>query len=142
MIYEIKNNIIYVTDKSQFNPKHILECGQVFRYGKNNDNNYFVISKDLKATIFEHKNFYEIISNDANYFVNYFDLNTDYNIIKNKLKQDKVLSPMIDFGYGIRILNANPLEMIFSFTISQNNNISRIQKIIEKLCIIGKNKSS
>jgi N-glycosylase/DNA lyase len=41
---------------------------------------------------------------------------------------------MIEFGSGIRILKANPLEMIFSFTISQNNNIKRIKQIVERLC--------
>ena len=137
MIYEIKNDIIKVLDKSQFNPEHILECGQVFRYGKDSNNNYFVISKNNKATIIEKESHYEIISNNPSYFVNYFDLNTDYNEIKNKLQQNKTLSPMIDYGYGIRILKADPLEMIFSFTISQNNNIKRIKQIIERLCEIG-----
>ena len=137
MIYKIENDIIKVLDKSQFNPEHILECGQVFRYGKDENNNYFVISKNNKATIIEKENHYEIISNNTDYFVNYFDLNTDYNIIKTKLKQNKILSPMIDYGYGIRILKADPLEMICSFTISQNNNIKRIKQIIERLCEIG-----
>ena len=137
MIYEIKNDIIKVLDKSQFNPEHILECGQVFRYGKDSNNNYFVISKNNKATIIEKESHYEIISNNPSYFVNYFDLNTDYNEIKKQLKQNKILSPMIDYGYGIRILKADPLEMIFSFTISQNNNIKRIKQIIERLCEIG-----
>lgn len=137
MIYEIKNDIIKVLDKSQFNPEHILECGQVFRYGKDSNNNYFVISKNNKATIIEKESHYEIISNNPSYFVNYFDLNTDYNEIKKQLKQNKTLSPMIDYGYGIRILKADPLEMIFSFTISQNNNIKRIKQIIERLCEIG-----
>ena len=44
---------------------------------------------------------------------------------------------MIEYGYGIRILKADPIEMIFSFTISQNNNIKRIKQIIERLCEIG-----
>lgn len=138
MIYEIKKNIIFVFDKTQFSPEHILECGQVFRYGKDENGNYYVISKDKKASILEKQNCYEIISDDANYFVEYFDLNTDYNKIKNKLKKNKILSPMVDFGYGIRILKADPLEMIFSFTISQNNNIKRIKQIIDRLCEIGK----
>ena len=65
------------------------------------------------------------------YFVNYFDLNTDYNNIKDILNKNKTLSKMIPYGYGIRILNADTHEMIFSYIISQNNNIKRIQKIIE-----------
>ena len=89
MIYQIENNVIKVLDKTQFNPEHILECGQVFRYGKDSNNNYFVISKNNKATIIEKDTYYEIISNDPNYFINYFDLNTDYNLIKSKLKNNK-----------------------------------------------------
>lgn len=137
MIYEIKNKDILVNDKTQFNPKHILECGQVFRFGIDENKNYYVISKDKKATIVEYENYYLIKSNDPNYFVNYFDLNRDYNIIKQSLKNDKILKPMIEFGYGIRILNADPIEIILSFIVSQNNNIKRIQKIIENLCKIG-----
>ncbi len=137
MIYELKENTINVLDKTQFNPGHILECGQVFRYGKDESGNYFVISKDNKATIIEKDTHYEILSNNPEYFIEYFDLNTDYNLIKTKLKQNKILSSMVDFGYGIRILKADPLEMIFSFTISQNNNIKRIKQIIERLCTIG-----
>ncbi|MBQ8425263.1 MAG: DNA-3-methyladenine glycosylase 2 [Clostridia bacterium] len=139
MIYSIENNNIRVYDKTQFNPKHILECGQVFRYGINDDGNYFVYSNKYKATILEKPEYYEIISNNTDYFVNYFDLKTDYNLIKNKLKTNKVLSPMIDYGYGIRILNADTEEMIYSFILSQNNNIKRIQKIVEKMCEIGEN---
>lgn len=142
MIYKIENDIIKVTDKSQFNPKHILECGQVFRFGTDENNNYFVISKNHKATIIEKNNCYEIISSNPSYFVNYFDLNTDYNTIKETLSKYPILSPMIDFGYGIRILKADPLEMIFSFTISQNNNIKRIQQIIERLCLLGAKQDS
>lgn len=137
MIYKLENSIIKVFDKTQFNPKHILECGQVFRYGTDENGNYFVISKDNKATIIERDNCYEIISNNPNYFVNYFDLNTDYNEIKKTLSKNKTLSKMIPFGEGIRILNGDAHEMIFSYIISQNNNIKRIQKIIDKLCEIG-----
>ena len=137
MIYEIKENTIIVNDKSQFNPEHILECGQVFRFGKDDQNNYFVISKNHKATIVEKKTTYEIYCDDVNYFINYFDLNTDYNKIKNSLAQNSVLKPMLNFGYGIRILRGDAFEMIVSYIISQNNNIKRIQKIIEKLCLVG-----
>lgn len=137
MIYEIKNNIIYVYDKTQFNPEHILECGQVFRFGKDENENYYVISKNHKATIIEKQNYYEIVSNNPEYFVHYFDLNTDYNLLKSQIKQNPILSPMVDFGHGIRILNGDAEEMIYSYIVSQNNNIKRIQKIIEKLCSIG-----
>lgn len=134
MIYKLENNKIIVTDKSQFNPEHILECGQVFRFGKDKNGNYFVMSKNHKATIIETAETYEIICDDNDYFINYFDLETDYNKAKNHLSKFEILKPMTEFGYGIRILKADPLETIISFVISQNNNIKRIQQIIERLC--------
>jgi len=137
MIYEIKDKDIIILDRSQFNPKHILECGQVFRFGIDENNNYYVISTDKKATIIDNGDCYIIKSDAPEYFVDYFDLRRDYNKIKQQLSTDKTLKPMIESGYGIRILNADPIEMIFSFIISQNNNIKRIQKIIEKFCAVG-----
>ena len=137
MIYKVENNIIKVLDKSQFNPKHILECGQVFRFGIDEDGNYFVISKNHRAKIAEKPNCYEIISDNPEYFINYFDLDTDYNEFKALLKQDKILAPMIEYGYGIRILKGDAEEMIYSYIISQNNNIKRIQKIVERFCSVG-----
>lgn len=141
MIYEIEKNIIKVYDKSQFNPKQTLECGQVFRFGINENENYFVCSKNHRAEIIEKDTHYEISSDDAEYFKNYFDLDTDYNEIKKVLKKNKILSPMVDYGYGIRILKGDTEEMIYSYIISQNNNIKRIQKIVEKLCECGEEKN-
>ena len=37
-------------------------------------------------------------------------------------------------GKGIRILRQDPTEMLFCFMISANNNIKRIQQIVERLC--------
>lgn len=138
MIYIVSKNTIKVTDKTQFNPEHILECGQIFRYSKLNEHTYSVVSKDKIAHIFEREDCYEIKTSDTDYFINFFDLNTDYTAIKGKLKEEPTLSPMVDFGYGLRLLNNDAHEMIFSYIISQNNNISRIQKIIERLCMLGK----
>ncbi|MBQ8452065.1 MAG: DNA-3-methyladenine glycosylase 2 [Clostridia bacterium] len=142
MIYEVKDNKIIVKDTTQFNPKHILECGQVFRYGINAEGNYFVYSKNHYAIIIKNAKTYEIECDNVDYFINYFDLNRDYNQIKTILKKNKVLSPMIDYGYGIRILNGDAEEMIYSYIISQNNNIKRIQKIIEKLCEVGEKQNN
>ena len=70
----------------------------------------------------------------------YFDLNRDYESIKNKLsKIDEYMEESIKFGYGIRILNQDLWETIISFIISANNNIPRIKGIIERIsCKYGK----
>ena len=49
-------------------------------------------------------------------------------------KNDDYLKTATEYGSGIRILNQNLWECIISFIISANNNIPRIQGIIERLC--------
>ena len=73
---------------------------------------------------------------NASYFENYFDLKRDYLEIYDGVKSfnNEFLSNALEFGSGIRILKQDKTETIFSFIISQNNNINRIKKIIEKLC--------
>jgi N-glycosylase/DNA lyase len=67
--------------------------------------------------------------------ITYFDLHTDYEIIIESIdSSDKVLSAAASMGSGIRILNQDTWETILSFMISQNNNIPRIKKSIDKIC--------
>ena len=46
----------------------------------------------------------------------------------------KVLDEACDKAAGLRLLNQDKEEMIFSFIISQNNNIPRIKGIISRIC--------
>lgn len=131
MEYEVKNNKIIIRNKEDFNLKHILECGQIFSYKKISENEFVVYSKDKVAKCKELESFVEVESECIDYFINFFDLNTDYSKIKNELKQKfPFLSDVIGFGYGIRILKQDPFETIISFIVSANNNIKRIQKIL------------
>ena len=64
----------------------------------------------------------------------YFDLDTNYDEIKNRLsKIDEHLKKSTEYGKGIRILNQDLWETIISFIISANNNIPRIKGIIERI---------
>lgn len=139
MNYKIKNNKIIINDLSEFNVAQTLNCGQIFRYTIN-DNEATVFSKDKMAKLKTFENKIEIETKDVDYFINFFDLNTSYAEIKNHLKNDEFLAPAIKYGYGIRIIKNDAYEMIISFIISANNNISRIKKSIECLCLkFGKN---
>lgn len=129
---KLEKNIIIIEDLEDFNIEHILECGQVFRY-KKLDNCYEVYSLNHKATIYSQK-VVTICCDDEKYFEKYFDLNRDYGKIKLALNKDKLLKGATDYGYGIRILNQDSLEVIISFIISANNNIPRIKQIIERIC--------
>ena len=127
-----------IENQESFNLKDIFECGQCFRWNKNDDGSYIGVVKDAvikvektgKKIVFSGtstKNFESIIRD-------YFDLDTDYREYKEKLsKVDKYLAESIEFGSGIRILKQDLWECIISFIISANNNIPRIKKIIERI---------
>ncbi|MBR1987574.1 MAG: DNA-3-methyladenine glycosylase 2 family protein [Clostridia bacterium] len=133
------NKKIIVYDLKDFNIKQTLECGQIFRFNIEG-NNAIVYSQDKMAKLTTYEDRIEIETKDVEYFVQFFDLDREYSEIKNVLRQDKMLKEAVDYGYGIRILNNDAYEMIISFIISANNNISRIKKSIEYLCShFGKN---
>lgn len=140
MNYKKEEFKIVIFETQDFNINQTLDCGQIFRY-QINGNLATVYSKNKRAKVLTKENEIEIISEDVDYFENFFDLKTDYSKIKNELKTDEFLNRAVDYGYGIRILNNDLFEMIVSFIISANNNISRIKKSIEYLCEkFGENK--
>lgn len=142
MKYNIIDNKIIIYGKEDFCPKHICECGQMFRFFQDDCGNYVVISSDKIAKIVETESGYEIVTDQPQYFANYFDLDFDYSQAKNRLRVVPQLLDAINAGGGIRVCKADPVEMIFEFIISANNNIKRIQQIVNKLCEIGDEKES
>lgn len=133
MKYTCTKDTIIIEDTKDFDISHILECGQVFTYKKNAENDYDVYSSDQFANVKLLDNKYVITCTDVNYFVNYFDLDTDYGIIKKNLGKSKYIVDAINFGHGIRILKQNLLEVIIGFIISANNNIKRIMTTMQKI---------
>jgi N-glycosylase/DNA lyase len=131
----ISNNLITISDLSSFDPTHILESGQVFRYYRT-ESGYKIFSQNLFCSLIYDNARVIIDSNRPEYFYNYFDLGRDYGSIKQKLSVYPNLTEAIEFGKGIRILNQDPAETVISFIISANNNIPRIKKIIERLCVM------
>ena len=116
----------------------IFDCGQCFRWNKQEDGSYtgifgknvMNVQKQGNTVTFKGKcdgDIKEIVED-------YFDLKRNYEEIKNKLSQiDENVKTSIEYGQGIRILNQDLWEMIISYIISANNNIPRIKGIIERL---------
>ncbi len=126
-----------VFNSQYFNIKDTLECGQTFRFTPYNQG-YLVFSRDKCAYCYNQDDIAVIRTKpqDKEYFSNFFDVDRDYSkIVKSALDEKvEILSISATLGKGIRILNQDAEEMLFSFIISQNNNIPRIKKSIEKLC--------
>lgn len=115
-----------------------LDCGQAFRWVKNDDNSWSGVVKGVYLNISKNGNTVILKNttkeNYENIWKDYFDFEKDYTEICNTLKQDKLIAPTVDEYYGIRILNQDSWEALCSFVISQQNNIKRIKGIIDRLC--------
>ncbi|MBR3250012.1 MAG: 8-oxoguanine DNA glycosylase [Clostridia bacterium] len=123
-----------------FELSHIFDCGQCFRWNKQEDGSYTGIFKGNVLNVQKDGNKVEFKGicdgNLQEVVTEYFDLNRDYEIIKKTLsKVDTNVSTSIKYGSGIRILNQDLWETIISFIISANNNIPRIKGIIERLSL-------
>ena len=136
-IYE-KNNMVILEGVSDFDPKHIFECGQCFRWHRQEDGSYTGVARGRVINVSRENDTIYIKNSNLEDFNNiwydYFDLGTNYTDIKNTLKNmDEYLDKATDFGWGIRILQQDGWEMLISFIISSNNRIPMIQKAIENL---------
>lgn len=134
----MKEQIFTLENYKSFEPKHIFECGQCFRWNEEKDGSYTGIFKNniLNVKKEDNKIIFKGIceENIIKTCTNYFNLDTNYEKIKEELSNiDEYLKTSISYGNGIRILKQDLWETIISFIISANNNIPRIKGIIERI---------
>ena len=127
-----------IKNVNSFNLEHIFECGQCFRWNLEDDGSYTGVIRNNVLNVKEENDkiiFSGICEENINQLISgYFNLDTDYERIKNELsKIDEYLKKSIEFGSGIRILKQDLWEIIISFIISANNNIPRIKGIVERI---------
>ncbi len=134
-----KDGLVVVEGVRDFNLKHTFECGQCFRWSKEEDGSYtgvvrgkiLNIKQEREQLIFRNstrEDFYEV-------WYDYLDLERNYDQIKTILaEKDPIMKRAIMFGEGIRLLNQEEWETLVSFIISQNRSISTIRKNVESLC--------
>lgn len=134
----MKEQKYIIKNTESFEPTHIFECGQCFRWNKEEDGSYTGVVGHNVLNVKKNENEVTITGLCSEKIEElckkYFDLETDYETIKEKLsKIDDNLKISIEYGKGIRILKQDTWEALISFIISANNNIPRIKGIIERI---------
>lgn len=137
---DLEEQLYIIKNPKSFEPKHIFECGQCFRWNEDENGDYIGVIKDGVLKVKKQENDILITgvlldnTNIEDVCNRYFDLSNDYQKIKLQLSRiDDNLKNSINYGYGIRILKQDLWETIISFIISANNNIPRIKGIIERI---------
>jgi N-glycosylase/DNA lyase len=120
-----------------FDPVHIFECGQCFRWYREPDGSYTGVVRGKAANVSYEPGVLTLDNVTAEDFMqvwfDYFDLGRDYGEIKKAVSVDPIMEKAVEFGGGIRLLRQEPWEALMSFIISANNRIPRIMSIILQL---------
>ena len=122
-----------------FSLREICQSGQCFRMNPTEEENtYELVAGDKYIKMTQKDSIVDFYCSDAEficYWVPYFDIDADYDAYIQKVNpRDRYLSAAVQCGSGIRILRQDLWEMIITFLISQQNNISRIRGCVERLC--------
>ncbi|MBE6533299.1 MAG: DNA-3-methyladenine glycosylase 2 family protein [Ruminococcaceae bacterium] len=123
-----------------------LECGQAFRYERVIDEpdyvEYLTVAYGKIISVGQRQAgelifFGEWSEEYEKILTSYFSLDTDYDKIRLDIlshTDSGWLSAAAESAKGVVILRQEPWETLFSFIVSQNNNIPRIRKIIRAIC--------
>ncbi len=124
--------------KDNFSLEQICKSGQCFRMFQESDNLYSVIAGNRYLEVEQQGSQCIFHCDDAefdDFWKKYFDLDNDYaGYISRIDSADEYLVKAAAFGSGIRILHQDLWEMIVTFLISQQNNITRIRRCINNIC--------
>lgn len=136
-IREVENGII-LEGIEDFEPAHVFDCGQCFRWIRQEDGSYTGVAMNRVINVNKEGDSIHIDNTNLEDFENiwyeYFDLARDYGALKKDLaKHDENLKKAVEFGPGIRILKQDGWEMLISFIISSNNRIPMIQRAINNI---------
>lgn len=123
-----------------FNLRDTFDCGQCFRWEKSQTQEGFTgVAYGKILNIQQFDDHVKLFCNKEDFdtlWRQYFDLDTDYEFIKEQLRSDDVMNDAIRFAPGIRILKQELFETTISFITSSNSNIKRITKNIRDLSVL------
>ena len=136
---------LIISGLGDYSLKDTMECGQCFRYERverSTYTEYITITGDIIIDVAQRERgeliFFDLSDSDFERVVRpYFALDRDLSEIKRDIIErtdSEWLKSAAEYSSGIAILTQQPFETLISFIISQNNNISRIRKIIREIC--------
>ena len=140
-------SVIILTGVGQIDLYDTFECGQAFRYElicrEESYIEYMTVVGEKLIRVGQRERgeliFFGTTEEELDKIcVPYFALTTDFEQIREKIisqTDSEWLKRAAECAKGIVILKQDPWETVFSFIISQNNNIPRIRKIIRALSV-------
>lgn len=147
-----QRDAIAISGLGKYRISDTLECGQAFRYelivSEENYVEYLVPVGELLIKVGQEKDgelyFFDISDEEfENIAIPFFSLSTDYVSICKSISEatdSEWMRLAAECAGGVAILSQDSWEMLFSFIVSQNNNIPRIRKILFAICrAYGKN---
>lgn len=130
---EEKNRLI-IENVRDFSPENTFECGQCFRWNRQNDGTYIGVAMGMAVRLGYERGTMVLDNATAEDFIrtwyDYFDLGRDYGAARELLTKDEHMAEAWKYGAGMRLLRQDPWETTISFIISANNNMSRIKGIV------------
>lgn len=125
-----------------------MECGQCFRAVRLPEREgeacveYLTVVGEMLITVGQRScdelYFYGTFdASEEEALIRYFSIDEDYDRIREDIisrTDSEFLITAANVASGIRILRQEPWEALFSFIVSQNNNIPRIKRIIRLIC--------
>lgn len=124
---------MYRINTNNFNLDHILSCGQVFRWEKNDWWTGVVSGAVIRAK----QDGSELIidsSLDRDIIRDYFRLDDDIERIYASINRDETIASLIHKYRGLRLIRQDPWECLVSYICSSNNTIRNITNSIRRMC--------
>ncbi|KND04640.1 8-oxoguanine DNA-glycosylase (ogg) [Spizellomyces punctatus DAOM BR117] len=117
-----------------------LNCGQSFRWVNTGDNQWTSVLSGRIITLRQtdddilYRTPGDNVGDVAELLRDYFQLDVDLGELYKQWRTDANFEKKAGRFMGIRILRQDPVENLFTFICTSNNNIQRITTMVSKLC--------
>ncbi len=128
----------FTLDAKGLDLQSTLFCGQSFSWQALDDGRYQGVAGGYAARLTQTNDCIEVQpltpqADAADFWRRYLALDDDYAALHATFKEDTQLHRCVSYCSGIRVLRQPFFDTLLSFIISQNNNLTRIRQITDRL---------